>query len=79
MRPGQFTSLPTDSTTSKKEFEGRGAKIHQGIVPKPWGNRDFRVSDDSGNELKFMETLPEVFRTAVRAHCRKRRVMQQIR
>jgi predicted enzyme related to lactoylglutathione lyase len=41
-----------------KEFEGRGAKIHQDIARKPWGNRDFRVIDDSGNELKFTEPSP---------------------
>jgi predicted enzyme related to lactoylglutathione lyase len=43
----------------QKEFEARGAKIHQGIARKPWGSRDFRVSDEAGNELKFTEPLPE--------------------
>jgi uncharacterized glyoxalase superfamily protein PhnB len=37
----------------------RGARVSQGILQKPWGNRDFRVNDDSGNELKFTETLAE--------------------
>jgi predicted enzyme related to lactoylglutathione lyase len=37
------------------ELQRRGTTIRQGIVPKPWGNRDFRVSDASGNEIKFTE------------------------
>jgi len=28
-------------------------------VRKPWGNRDFRVKDDSGNELKFTEPMDQ--------------------
>jgi uncharacterized glyoxalase superfamily protein PhnB len=39
------------------ELRGRGARLSQEIMRKPWGNRDFRVSDDSGNELKFTEWL----------------------
>lgn len=38
-----------------REFETAGARIKQGIVQKPWGNRDFRVLDDFGNEMKFTE------------------------
>ena len=38
-----------------KEFQSRGVTITQAIVRKPWGNRDFRVSDPSGNVLKFTE------------------------
>jgi uncharacterized glyoxalase superfamily protein PhnB len=41
------------------ELERSGAKITQGIVRKPWGNRDFRVRDEFGNELKFTEPLEE--------------------
>jgi uncharacterized glyoxalase superfamily protein PhnB len=37
------------------EFETAGAHIKQGIIRKPWGNRDFRVLDDFGNEIKFTE------------------------
>ncbi len=33
----------------------RGAHLSQDIVRKPWGNRDFRIRDDFGNELKFTE------------------------
>jgi uncharacterized glyoxalase superfamily protein PhnB len=33
----------------------RGARLSQDIVRKPWGNRDFRLRDDFGNELKFTE------------------------
>lgn len=36
----------------------RGAHITQAILNKPWGTRDFRVRDDSGNEIKFTESLP---------------------
>jgi len=39
------------------ELQGRGASLSQGIVRKPWGNRDFRVKDRSGNEIKFTEPL----------------------
>ena len=39
------------------ELQERGARVSQGIVRKPWGNRDFRVHDDSGNEIKFTEPL----------------------
>ncbi len=41
-----------------RELQGRGARVSQDIERKPWGNRDFRVMDDSGNELKFTEPLP---------------------
>jgi catechol 2,3-dioxygenase-like lactoylglutathione lyase family enzyme len=41
------------------EFEGRGARMLQGIERKPWGNRDFRVADPAGNEIKFTEPLTE--------------------
>lgn len=39
------------------ELTGRGARITQNIERKPWGNRDFRVRDDAGNEIKFTEPL----------------------
>ena len=35
------------------ELAARGAWIAQAIETKPWGNRDFRVGDESGNEIKF--------------------------
>lgn len=38
------------------EFEASGATISQKIEQKPWGNRDFRVRDEFGNELKFTES-----------------------
>ena len=41
------------------ELDQRGARIHQPIVSQPWGCRDFRVRDNSGNEIKFTEPLPE--------------------
>ncbi len=37
------------------ELQRRGAFLSQEIMRKPWGNRDFRVNDHSGNEIKFTE------------------------
>jgi uncharacterized glyoxalase superfamily protein PhnB len=37
------------------EFAARDAEITQAIERKRWGNRDFRVRDLDGNELKFTE------------------------
>jgi uncharacterized glyoxalase superfamily protein PhnB len=39
------------------ELASRGAEITQAIERKPWGNRDFRVRDLFGNELKFTEGM----------------------
>ena len=39
----------------QRELLSRGAQVTQQIERKPWGNRDFRVRDASGNELKFTE------------------------
>ena len=39
------------------ELKNHGARISQEILRKPWGNRDFRVSDNSGYEIKFTEPL----------------------
>ena len=41
------------------ELERRGAYLTNGVVLRPWGNRDFRVMDQSGNELKFTEPAPD--------------------
>lgn len=41
------------------ELRQKGAEITQAIEQKPWGNREFRVRDDFGNELKFTEPLAE--------------------
>jgi len=41
------------------ELKLSGATITQGIERKPWGNRDFRVRDEFGNELKFTELLED--------------------
>jgi uncharacterized glyoxalase superfamily protein PhnB len=35
---------------------GRGTPIHQPITNRPWGMRDFRVRDPTGNQLGFGET-----------------------
>ncbi len=48
-----------DLTTLHAELVQRGASVLQGIVQKPWGNRDFRVKDTSGNEIKFTEPLSD--------------------
>jgi len=37
------------------ECTRRGAKITSNIVTQPWGNRDFRITDPSGNVLKLTE------------------------
>jgi uncharacterized glyoxalase superfamily protein PhnB len=41
-----------------QELLHNGAHIVEGVVARPWGNRDFRVADPSGNELKFTEESP---------------------
>ena len=41
------------------EYRRRGARLTQDILRKPWGNRDFRLKDEFGNELKFTEPLSE--------------------
>lgn len=42
-----------------REFTNRGAQFVQPIEHKPWGNREFRLKDGSGNQLKFTEPLAE--------------------
>jgi len=46
-----------DLETLHAELHSRGALVSQNIERKPWGNRDFRVNDDAGNEIKFTEPL----------------------
>ena len=41
----------------QNELQTRGAQFTQLIMRKPWGNRDFRVQDRSGNEIKFTELV----------------------
>jgi uncharacterized glyoxalase superfamily protein PhnB len=41
------------------EFRQRGAYLSQKIGRKPWGNRDFRLKDEFGNELKFTEPITQ--------------------
>jgi uncharacterized glyoxalase superfamily protein PhnB len=48
-----------DLETLYAEFQRSGAQLTQGIERKPWGNRDFRLKDAFGNELKFTEPLAE--------------------
>jgi uncharacterized glyoxalase superfamily protein PhnB len=42
-----------------EDFAARGVRFSQTIERKPWGNRDFRVKDDFGNELKFTEPVAD--------------------
>jgi uncharacterized glyoxalase superfamily protein PhnB len=38
-----------------EEFTDGGVNIAQKIERKPWGNREFRIKDEFGNDLKFTE------------------------
>lgn len=49
----------TDLARPFEEFASRGIPFTQKIERRPWGNRDFRVKDDFGNELKFTEPLDD--------------------
>ena len=42
-----------------EELHNRGVRLSQEILRKPWGNRDFRITDNSGNEIKFTEPLSD--------------------
>lgn len=43
----------------RQELLLRGVSLSQEIIRKPWGNRDSRVNDDWGNQIKFTEPLFE--------------------
>jgi uncharacterized glyoxalase superfamily protein PhnB len=43
----------------RDDLLARGNRLSQDIVRKPWGNRDFRIRDEYGNELKFTEPVTE--------------------
>lgn len=49
----------SDLESLYEEFRERGAQLTQGIERKPWGNRDFRLRDEFGNEIKFTEPIGE--------------------
>jgi predicted enzyme related to lactoylglutathione lyase len=55
--PAGIHIFTEDLETLHADFQERGARVFQGILRKPWGSRDFRVNDDSGNEIKFSESL----------------------
>ena len=57
--PAGVHIFTTDIEELCAEFQRRGVHLTQEIARKPWGNRDFRVKDESGNELKFTEPLSE--------------------
>ena len=58
-RPASVHIFTPDLDDLHAELESTGATICQAIVRKPWGNRDFRVEDSSGNVLKFTEPVSE--------------------
>jgi uncharacterized glyoxalase superfamily protein PhnB len=45
----------TSTVRRESELRESGALFTQGIEKRPWGNREFRVKDDFGNEIKFTE------------------------
>ena len=55
--PGSIHIFATGLDDLQAELQARGAKFTQAIVRQPWGNRDFRVVDSSGNVIKFTEPL----------------------
>lgn len=59
LSPASFHIFVTGLDELFSEFESRRANVPQGIVRKPWGNRDSRIADPSGNELKFTEPTGE--------------------
>lgn len=57
LRPVSLHIFASGLEALHDELESRGARITQSIETKPWRARDFRVLDDSGNEIKFTEPL----------------------
>lgn len=57
--PASVHIFTPDLDELRSEILHRGARLSQEIERKPWGNRDFRVDDPSGNEIKFTEPLAE--------------------
>ncbi|WP_114951078.1 glyoxalase superfamily protein [Sphingosinicella terrae] len=39
----------------ESDLGSRGARITQPLERRPWGNRDFRIVDPFGNQIKFTE------------------------
>ena len=57
--PGSVHIFATGLDELLAELQKRGAQLTQAIVRQPWGNRDFRAIDPSGNALKFTEPLDD--------------------
>ncbi len=57
--PASVHIFTSDLDGLHRELESAGATICQAIERKPWGNRDFRVTDTFGNVLKFTEPVHE--------------------
>jgi uncharacterized glyoxalase superfamily protein PhnB len=53
--PSSIHIFATDLDDLFAELQIRQANITGGIVRQPWGNRDFRIVDSSGNAIKFTE------------------------
>ena len=48
-----------DSTISKRSSKDAALRSIKVSCESPGANRDFRVMDDSGNELKFTDPVPD--------------------
>src|SRR5208282_4264904 len=57
--PASFHIFSSGIEELYAELRGRGAQVKQEIIRKPWGNREFRVTDPTGNEIKFTEPSTE--------------------
>jgi uncharacterized glyoxalase superfamily protein PhnB len=57
--PGSIHIFAAGLDDLLEELQTRGAQLTQAIVRQPWGNRDFRVVDPSGNAIKFTEPRGE--------------------
>jgi uncharacterized glyoxalase superfamily protein PhnB len=55
--PVSMHIFATDLDDLFAEIQMRKANVTEGIVRRPWGNRDFRIVDSSGNAIKFTEPL----------------------
>jgi len=58
--PGSLHIFASSLEDLYEELLARGAKITGAIVHQPWGTRDFRVMDSSGNVIKFTESASNV-------------------
>jgi uncharacterized glyoxalase superfamily protein PhnB len=57
--PGSIHIFASGLDELHAELLARGAQLTHAIIRQPWGNRDFRVVDSSGNAIKFTEPIDE--------------------